>query len=341
MAGEDETTKDTKSSNQTPAWENSNHALYLHHSDQPGAVLVSQALEEDNYVEWKQSMASALTIKNKIGFVNGTLPCPQFNEEEKTQWTRCNALVKNWLENSMSKQIRKSVVHCKDARSVWLELQERFSQTNTVNLFNIETAIHECVQEGNSVTSFFTNLKALWDEKDALCTSTPCTCAAATEAATALETQRTMKFLMGLNDDYAAVRSTIIGIDPLPTLNKAYAMVLRQEKQAAVSGNRGSSSAEAAAFYSSKEDREAWKKNSNKIDGSKCANPNEEAAVLSLPAASNGETDFGGLVSKSQKIATLGWDRCLMNRYCDHLGCIGMENLRNLRSIGIKRGCPV
>ncbi|KAL6123974.1 hypothetical protein ACLB2K_076490 [Fragaria x ananassa] len=271
MAGEDETKTDTKSSNQTPAWENSNHALYLHHSDQPGAVLVSQALEEDNYVEWKQSMASSLTIKNKIGFVNGTLPCPQFNEEEKTQWTRCDALVKNWLENSMSKQIRKSVVHCKDARSVWLELQERFSQTNTVNLFNIETAIHECVQEGNSVTSFFTNLKALWDEKDALCTSTPCTCAAATEAATALETQRTMKFLMGLNDDYAAVRSTIIGIDPLPTLNKAYAMVLRQEKQAAVSGNRGSSSAEAAAFYSSKEDREAWKKNSNKIDGSKCA----------------------------------------------------------------------
>ncbi|KAL6180675.1 hypothetical protein ACLB2K_047335 [Fragaria x ananassa] len=36
--------------------------------------------------------------------------------------------------------------------------------------------------------------------------------------------------------------------------------------------------------------------------------PNDEAAVLSLPAASNGETDFGGLVSKSQKIATLGWD---------------------------------
>ncbi|KAL6193301.1 hypothetical protein ACLB2K_034385 [Fragaria x ananassa] len=259
MAGEDETkkdTKDTKSSNQTPAWESSNHALYLHHSDQPGAVLVSQALEEDNYVEWKQSMTSALTIKNKIGFVNGILPCPQFNEEEKTQWTRCNALVKNWLENSMSKQIRKSVVHCKDARSVWLELQERFSQTNTVNFFNIETAIHECVQEGNSVTSFFTNLKVLWDEKDALCTSTPCTCVATTEAATALETQRTMKFLMGLNDDYAAVRSTIIGIDPLPTLNKAYAMVLRQEKQAAVSGNRGLSSTEAATFYSSKEDRE-------------------------------------------------------------------------------------
>ncbi|KAL6209405.1 hypothetical protein ACLB2K_020347 [Fragaria x ananassa] len=201
----------------------------------------------------------------------------------------------------MRKQIRKSVVHCKDARSVWLELQERFSQTNTVNLFNIETAIHECVQEGNSVTSFFTNLKAFWDEKDALCTSTPCTCAAAIEAATALETQRTMKFLMGLNDDYAAVRSTIIGIDPLPTLNKAYAMVLRQEKQAAVSGNRGLSSIEAAAFYSSKEDRETWKKNSNKIDGSRCA----KCALIARAPSQIGNLIYADETSNQQNLLPL------------------------------------
>lgn len=36
-------------------------------------------------------------------------------------------------------------------------------------------------------------------------------------------------------------------------------------------------------------------------------NPNEHTAVLSLIAASNGETVLGGLLSKSQKIATLFW----------------------------------
>jgi hypothetical protein len=30
-------------------WENSNHPLFLHHADQPGVVLVSQMLMEDNY----------------------------------------------------------------------------------------------------------------------------------------------------------------------------------------------------------------------------------------------------------------------------------------------------
>ncbi|KAL6201405.1 hypothetical protein ACLB2K_025119 [Fragaria x ananassa] len=70
--------------------------------------------------------------------------------------------------------IDKSVMHCKSARAVWLELQERFMQSNTVQLFNIENEIHGCEQGTDSVTTFFTKLKALWDERDALCDLSPC-----------------------------------------------------------------------------------------------------------------------------------------------------------------------
>lgn len=126
------------------SWENSNHPLFIHHSDQPGAVLVSQLLVEDNYTTWAQSMTMALTIKNKKGFVDGTITMPTNRVEEQQQWERCNTLVKTWLLGSMSKEISGSVIHCKDARGMWKELQERFSHTNTVQLFHIENAIHDC-----------------------------------------------------------------------------------------------------------------------------------------------------------------------------------------------------
>ena len=47
MAGDDaqklvEHGKHSNPSRTTEPWENSNHPLFLHHSDQPGAVLVSQ-----------------------------------------------------------------------------------------------------------------------------------------------------------------------------------------------------------------------------------------------------------------------------------------------------------
>ncbi|KAM5558250.1 hypothetical protein ABKV19_020127 [Rosa sericea] len=237
-------------------WENSNHPLFLHHSDQPGAVLVSQPLVEDNYTTWTQSMSMALTIKNKKGFVDGSIKRPTDRVEEQQQWDRCNILVKTWLLGSMSKEISGSVIHCKDARSMWLELQERFSHINTVQLFHIENAIHDCEQGGTSVTSFFTKLKTLWDEKDALCEIPPCSCETAKEIKDYLETQKTMKFLMGLNDNYATIRSNIVGMDPLPNVNKAYSMALRHEKQAEVSSGKMSTQPEAAAFAVKRTNRE-------------------------------------------------------------------------------------
>ncbi|XP_048446046.1 uncharacterized protein LOC125479925 [Pyrus x bretschneideri] len=231
-------------------WDNPNHPLHLHHSDQPGAVLVPQQLVEDNYNTWAESMTMALTVKNKLGLVDGTVKKPHEDKlEELHQWNRCNNLVKTWLLGSMSKEISGSVINCKDARQMWLDLQERFSHVNIVQLFHIENEIHGCVQGTMTVSSYFTKLKSLWDERDVLCAIPACSCETKKEIASYVETQKTMKFLMGLNDSYATVRSNTLLLEPLPTVNKAYSLVLRHERQAEVSsGNNNISQTEAAAF---------------------------------------------------------------------------------------------
>ncbi|KAB2617087.1 hypothetical protein D8674_012956 [Pyrus ussuriensis x Pyrus communis] len=57
-----------------------------------------------------------------------------------------------------------------------------------------------------------------------------------------------MKFLMGLSDLYGTVRSSTLLLEPLPTVNKAYALVLRHEKQAEVSNGKHIVQPEAAVF---------------------------------------------------------------------------------------------
>ena len=131
----------------------------------------------------------------------------------------------------MSKEISKSVKHCKSARDVWTELKERFGQTNMVQLFNLENAILLCSQGNDSVITFYTKFKSLWDERDAVCGLTVCNCEDGVKLGEYVKNQQTMKFLMGLNDTYDALRSNIVSIDPLPNVNKAYAMALCQEKQ--------------------------------------------------------------------------------------------------------------
>ena len=49
---------------------------FLHHSDSPGMILVSQLLNGDNYSSWSRSMSIALSVKNKLGFVDGIVVKP-------------------------------------------------------------------------------------------------------------------------------------------------------------------------------------------------------------------------------------------------------------------------
>lgn len=71
-----------------------NDSFYLHNSDEPGLVLVSQLLTGDNYATWSRSMQIALLIKNKIDFVEGNvLPEPDSSDPTYRSWSRNNNVV--------------------------------------------------------------------------------------------------------------------------------------------------------------------------------------------------------------------------------------------------------
>ncbi|GFQ03697.1 hypothetical protein PHJA_002513600 [Phtheirospermum japonicum] len=63
-------------------------------------------------------MSNALYAKNKIGFVDGSIPIPEENPLELALWKRCNALVRCWLHISMEKEIRNSVKYAKTAHEI-------------------------------------------------------------------------------------------------------------------------------------------------------------------------------------------------------------------------------
>jgi hypothetical protein len=213
-----------------------NHQLFIHHGDHPGVVLVSQPLTETNYHTWSLSMVMALSAKNKLGFINGTITKPAASAKvELEQWIRCNDMIKSWLLNSISPDIYSSVIYCDLASEIWTDLKERFSQVNGPRLFELDQSIHNLVQDTMSVTTYFTKLKSLWEELSALRTIPICTCGSSKEIIQYQHYQRFIKFLMGLNDSYGPTRSQILLMDPLPSVNRAYALILQEERQRNIS----------------------------------------------------------------------------------------------------------
>ncbi|KAL0355625.1 UNVERIFIED_CONTAM: Retrovirus-related Pol polyprotein from transposon RE2 [Sesamum radiatum] len=78
-----------------------------------------------------------------------------------------------------------------------------------------------------------TNLmnNGLWDELICFKPMPQCSCGASKTMSDTNNEDQLKQFLMGLNDPYDVVRNQILMQEPLPSVSKAYSMILRVEKQ--------------------------------------------------------------------------------------------------------------
>ncbi|XP_016468557.1 uncharacterized protein LOC107791076 [Nicotiana tabacum] len=213
----------------------SSHPFYLHPSDSPGMVLVSSIFYGKGYGGWRRVIFIALSAKNKLGFISGSFPQPKISSDSFKPWTRCNGMVIFWVLNSLSKEIAESVLYSKTARDIWNELEERFGQSNGPQLYQLQKEITELAQANLDIAGYYTKLKRLWDELDSLditqhCTC-DCSCGGKEKHYKSQQDERLIQFLMGLNNAYAAARSSLLMLSPLPSVNHAYSLLIRDKKQ--------------------------------------------------------------------------------------------------------------
>ena len=118
---------------------NPSHAFFLHPSDNPNNVLISELLNGGNY-DWCKSMEIALISKSKLGFVLGTCNKPSPDSPMASladQWDRCDKMVISWLINAVVKDIGHSILFSATAKDVWLQLKQRFGEADGTKIFRV------------------------------------------------------------------------------------------------------------------------------------------------------------------------------------------------------------
>ncbi|XP_022880725.1 uncharacterized protein LOC111397993 [Olea europaea var. sylvestris] len=111
---------------------------YLHHSDSPCLILVSQPLTGENYTSWSSAMTIALSVKNKLGFIDESISRPEGNVDLLNSWIRNNNIVISWILNYVSKDISASIIYYESAHEIWTDLKERFQQRNGPRIFQLK-----------------------------------------------------------------------------------------------------------------------------------------------------------------------------------------------------------
>ncbi|XP_016717053.1 uncharacterized protein [Gossypium hirsutum] len=186
----------------------------------------------------------AFLSKNKLQFVDGTITVPLRIYPLYSTWERCNTMVLSWLHHSISPSIMNSVLWLDFAYVVWRYLCECFSQGDVFCIFDLQEEINAFKQDDRSVTDYFTELKILWDELmnfrsiPACSCPTSCSCGVFATLQKYHDNDYVIRFLKDLHDRFVAVRSQIMLIDPLHTINKAFSLVIQQERHLTTSSSQ-------------------------------------------------------------------------------------------------------
>ncbi|XP_019233182.1 PREDICTED: uncharacterized protein LOC109213806 [Nicotiana attenuata] len=212
------------------------HPYYLDESEIPGTGLVNSdsVFDGSGYGVWRRLVLLALTVKNKVGFVDGSCPMPSAESPLLGAWIRCDAMVMSWILNSLSNEIATSVIYSETAKDMWHKLELRFDEPYGLKMFRLYKELVGLKQGSSGIATYFTKLSSIWNELDSLnihmkCIS-ECKCGAKLQFYKAEEDKKLFQFLMGLNESYDRVRGRILMMSPLPSLYQAYSLLLQEER---------------------------------------------------------------------------------------------------------------
>ncbi|XP_070049483.1 uncharacterized protein [Nicotiana tomentosiformis] len=122
-----------------------NHPLFLRDSDAPSTSLISLKLTGlENYALWSRTMRVALLLKNKL--------------------------------STVASELVPSIMYASSLNEAWDEFKERFDKDNLTRIYQLWTEIASLKQGTESVTSYFSKMKNLWDELDILAPLPSCDC---------------------------------------------------------------------------------------------------------------------------------------------------------------------
>ncbi|XP_071713627.1 uncharacterized protein [Rutidosis leptorrhynchoides] len=211
---------------------------FLHPSDGPGSLSVQEKLiGSQNYRSCRRSIKIALSTNHKLGFVTGTVVRSADDPVKAEHWDTCNNMVISWIMNSVSDSIVKSIMFIGTASEIWKQLEKRFALSNGSRKYKLHKEVYSCEQQGSAVIDFYTKMKCIWEEIDSMsdlpriADVTPEIAAFMIAVNLQKEEQHLFQFLNGLDDQYSALRSQLLMLNPLPSVEVACSMLQQEESQ--------------------------------------------------------------------------------------------------------------
>ncbi|CAL5430126.1 unnamed protein product [Camellia sinensis] len=198
----------------------------------PSQKITTSLFNGQNYLAWSQSLTIFLKSKGKMGYVDGRVQAPSITDTGYDQWEITNSLIMGWLIHSMVPEIGEGYLSMDTAQDIWEAVATTYSRKgNFSQTFELRRSIDRSVQGEMTILQYFTFLSNGWKRLDHLQEYKPVCPTDSAGYRKFVEQVRVFKFLEGLNVVFDPVRSRVLGMDALPSLQEAFAYVQNEESR--------------------------------------------------------------------------------------------------------------
>ena len=206
--------------------------IVVAHPDNPNLKITTSLFNGNNYLAWSQSVTLVLKGRGKMGYINGRIQAPNTEDTTYDKWEMENSIVMTWLCHSMILEIGEGFLDMATAHDIWETMANTYARRgNSAQIFELRRLIGRSEQGEGSVLQYFQSLSSLWKRLDHLLDYKPVCSTDSTAYNKLVAEERIFKFLEGLRSEYDPVRSRVLGMDPLPSLQEAFAYVQNEESR--------------------------------------------------------------------------------------------------------------
>ncbi|CAL1394399.1 unnamed protein product [Linum trigynum] len=213
------------------------HPFFVANDDLSAQQFVIVLLSGSNYHSWGRSMRMGLHARNKLPLIDSPSSVPSPDVPLWSAWDQANVLVLGWIQRSVAPEIAQSILWFNTAVEAWEDLRERFSEGNEIRISDLYDEIAALKQGSLSISSYFTKFRVLWEEFLILrplpvCSCNPkCMCDASSIPRGYMRRDQVIRFLKGLNESFGHIKSQLLMMDPLPSINKVFSNLAQHERQ--------------------------------------------------------------------------------------------------------------
>ncbi|XP_078165537.1 uncharacterized protein LOC144560247 [Carex rostrata] len=190
------------------------------------AAPITVKLDGTNFGLWSQVVEMFVLSKDKLGHLQGELPQPSADDPAYHKWKIDDSIVKGWIINSLTPNLIGNFIRFPTARDVWDAIATTFFDgSDTSQVYDLKKKVSRLKHSGGQVEDYYNSLQALWREID-FRRPNPMKCQEDIEKYNqVVQEDRVYTFLDGLDDRLDGVRADVLQMNPLPTVEQAYARV--------------------------------------------------------------------------------------------------------------------